>query len=196
MNKTQMTWHWTDGTPFDVPPDKQIRFRTGWLTIKRLLKYVAIDCSVLIRIHTKISICSTNPCYLNDVLFLLPASRVKLGEKITHKPFYRLADCFQPLGFVSKKWTVIQNVFRRVQGPVHTNAFSKECVFIVIENASTDSLLHHLFDAFTTVHTKTFENNRTVRCDVSWTLCTCSKQARLWYFRSSFFFWCVFDRSH
>ena len=40
------------------------------------------------------------------------------------------------------------------QGSVHTNAFSKVCVFVVIENASIDSRSHYLFDAFLTVHTK------------------------------------------
>ena len=37
------------------------------------------------------------------------------------------------------------------------------------------------------VHTKTFQKDRIARCDVSWTL---------WYFRSSFSSWCVFDRPH
>ena len=42
-------------------------------------------------------------------------------------------------------------------GPVHTNAFSKVCVFVVIENASIDSRPHYRFDAFSTVRTKTLE---------------------------------------
>ena len=32
--------------------------------------------------------------------------------------------------------------------PVHTNAFSKVCVFVVIANASIDSRPHNRFDAF------------------------------------------------
>ena len=39
-------------------------------------------------------------------------------------------------------------------GPVCTNAFSKVCVFVIIENASIDSHPHYSFDAFSTVHTK------------------------------------------
>ena len=42
-------------------------------------------------------------------------------------------------------------------GPVHTNAFSKVCVFVVIENASIDSRPHYRFDAFSTVRTKTLQ---------------------------------------
>ena len=45
-------------------------------------------------------------------------------------------------------------------GPVHINAFSKECV-------SINSRPHYRFDAFSTVHTKTLENDRIARCDVS-----------------------------
>ena len=52
-------------------------------------------------------------------------------------------------------------------GPVHTNAFSKVCFAVVIENASIDSRLHYRFDVFSTVHTKTFENDRMARWDVS-----------------------------
>ena len=57
--------------------------------------------------------------------------------------------------------------------PVHTNGFSKVCVFVVIENASVDSCPHHYSDAFSTVHTKTFEKDRIARCEVSRTLCAC-----------------------
>ena len=46
-----------------------------------------------------------------------------------------------------------------------------KCIFVVIENTSIDSLPHNHFDAFSAVHTKTFENDRIARCDVSWTLC-------------------------
>ena len=53
------------------------------------------------------------------------------------------------------------------QGSVHTNAFSLVCVFVVIENAPTDSRPHYRFDAFLTVHTKTFENDKVARCDIS-----------------------------
>ena len=37
-------------------------------------------------------------------------------------------------------------------GPVHANAFSKERVFAVIENASVDSRPHYRFDAFSCLH--------------------------------------------
>ena len=38
---------------------------------------------------------------------------------------------------------------------------------------------------------QTFENDRVARCDASWTQCAfCNKR----YYRSSFLFWCVFDR--
>ena len=50
--------------------------------------------------------------------------------------------------------------------PVHTNTFSKVCVFVVIENASIDSPPHYLFDEFSTVCTKTFESDRIECCDV------------------------------
>ena len=73
------------------------------------------------------------------------------------------------------------------KGPVHTSAFSKVCIFLVIKNASINSRSHYRSDAFLTVHTKTFQKDRIARCDVSWTL---------WYFRSSFSSWCVFDRPH
>ena len=42
---------------------------------------------------------------------------------------------------------------------IYTNAFSNVCVFVVIENASINSRPHYYFDAFSTVHTKTFEND-------------------------------------
>ena len=53
-----------------------------------------------------------------------------------------------------------------IKRPVHTNAFSIVCVFVVIENASIDSRPHYRFDAFLTAQTKTFENDRTKCCDV------------------------------
>ena len=37
--------------------------------------------------------------------------------------------------------------------PVHTNAFSKVCVFVIIENASIISRPHHSLEAFSTVQT-------------------------------------------
>ena len=73
------------------------------------------------------------------------------------------------------------------KGPVHTSAFSKVCIFLVIKNASINSRSHYRSDAFLTVHTKTFQKDRIARCFVSWTL---------WYFRSSFSSWFVFDRPH
>ena len=51
----------------------------------------------------------------------------------------------------------------------HTNVLcSKVCIFAAIKNASiNDSRPNSRFDAFSTVHTKTFENDRIARCDVS-----------------------------
>ena len=37
--------------------------------------------------------------------------------------------------------------------PVHTNAFSKVCVFVIMENASIISRPHYSFEAFSTVQT-------------------------------------------
>ena len=53
------------------------------------------------------------------------------------------------------------------EGPVHTNALSNVYVFVVIENASIDSRPHYRFYEFSTVLTKTFENDRIARYDVS-----------------------------
>ena len=52
---------------------------------------------------------------------------------------------------------------------------SKSMRFRVNENALIDSRPHCNFDAFSTIHTKTFENDsdRITRCDVSGTLCAC-----------------------
>ena len=61
------------------------------------------------------------------------------------------------------------SVARLVLGPVHADAFSKVCVFVVFENASIDSRPHYRFDAFSNVHTKTFENDRIKRFNV----CAC-----------------------
>ena len=64
---------------------------------------------------------------------------------------------------------------------------------------SIDSRPHYRLDAFWTVHSKMFENDRTARCDVSWTLRTCYKHTRLWYFRHRFHFDAfsiVFSRLH
>ena len=64
-------------------------------------------------------------------------------------------------------------------GPVHTNT-------------SIDSRAHYYrhFDAFLTVHTKTFENRRNA-CDVSWSwtlVCACYQQKHLRYFGRWFHF--------
>ena len=77
-------------------------------------------------------------------------------------------------------------ILTRAKGPVHTNAFSKERVFVVIKNASMDSWPHYRFDAFSTVHTKTFENNTIARCDVNRTLCACFKHTCLYIWRYRF----------
>lgn len=58
------------------------------------------------------------------------------------------------------KWN-IRNTRGRDLRPVHTNAFSKVCVFAPIYSRS-----HYRFEAFSTVQIKTFENYRTACCDV------------------------------
>ena len=75
---------------------------------------------------------------------------------------------------------------------------SKSMRFRVNENALIDSRPNYNFDAFSTIHTKTFENDsdRIIRCDVSGTLCAYYKHTRLRYFRSPFSFSYVFDRQH
>ena len=49
----------------------------------------------------------------------------------------------------------------------HTNAFSKVCIFVVIENESIESRPHYRSHAFSSVHNKTFENDTIARCHVS-----------------------------
>ena len=49
----------------------------------------------------------------------------------------------------------------------HLGPCTKRCVFVVIENALIDSRPHCRFEAFSTVLTKTFENDRIARCDAS-----------------------------
>ena len=63
---------------------------------------------------------------------------------------------------------------------------SKVCVLVVIENASIGMRPHYRFDAFSTVHTNKFVNNRIARFEVR-TLRACLKHSFLRYFRSSFF---------
>ena len=82
-------------------------------------------------------------------------------------------------------------------GDAYTNTFSKVCVFVGSENASRSNRVpFYRFDTFSTVHTKTFENGRIARCDVSGPLCARYKHACLRYFRCSFSFWCIFVRPH
>ena len=81
------------------------------------------------------------------------------------------SNCSRQARRLSNCWCILT----RAKGPVHTNAFSKERVFVVIKNASMDSWPHYRFDTFSTVHTKTFENNTIARCDVNRTLCACFK---------------------
>ena len=50
-------------------------------------------------------------------------------------------------------------LFANLRRSVHTNAFSKVCLFVVIDNASIDFGPHYCFDAFSTVHMKKFEND-------------------------------------
>ena len=54
----------------------------------------------------------------------------------------------------------VLSVVLLIEGPVHTTAFSKVYLFVVIENASIDLRPHYCFDAFSTVHIKKFENDR------------------------------------
>ena len=56
--------------------------------------------------------------------------------------------------------------FANLSRRVHTNAFSKVVLFF-FDNASINSRPHYRFDAFSTVLTKMFENDRIARCDVS-----------------------------
>ena len=67
---------------------------------------------------------------------------------------------------------------------VHTNAFSKVDV-VVIKKASIVSRQYYRFNAFSTFHTKTSENDKISRRDVSWTLCACYKHTRPRYFTIS-----------
>ena len=62
---------------------------------------------------------------------------------------------------------LIESIAQSVWGPFHTNAFSKLCVFVFIENASIDLRPHYRFDAFSTAHAESFENDSIARCDVS-----------------------------
>ena len=56
------------------------------------------------------------------------------------------------------------------------------------QNASIESRLRYLFDVLSTVSTKTFQNVRIARCDVSWSLC-----ARLQTHACDISFWSAFD---
>ena len=51
--------------------------------------------------------------------------------------------------------------------PFLTNAFSKVCFFVVIENAPIDLRPHYRFYAISTVRTKTLKNDRITRRNVS-----------------------------
>ena len=91
---------------------------------------------------------------------------VSLHVSLPANPSSLLSSC---IAIVPVKQDDCQTVrvLTKAKGPVHTNAFSKECVFVVIKNASMDWCPHYLFHAFLTVRTKTFENDRIARCDVS-----------------------------
>ena len=54
-------------------------------------------------------------------------------------------------------------VVLQILGPVHTTAFSKVCVFVVIDNVSIDLHPHLSIDAFSTFRIKKFENDRVAR---------------------------------
>ena len=68
--------------------------------------------------------------------------------------------------------------------------FAKYAFLLPIENPSIGSCPHYSFDAFSAFHTKTFENERIARCDVSWTL---GKHMLQTHALAMFLFWCVFD---
>ena len=91
-------------------------------------------------------------------------------------------------------WTVhvITEPPALLSGLAHTNAISLSSK----THRAIDSRPPYRFDAFPSVHTKTFENDSIARCDVSWTACACYKHMRLQYFRLSFSFWCIFDRPY
>ena len=92
-----------------------------------------------------------------------------------------------------KSWSIIGVTLNKVLS-IHAKAFLKVCVSVFLENASIDSRPPYRFDAFSTVHTKTFENDRTARCDRSWTLGPCYKQTRLRFFGHCFHFDAFFER--
>ena len=83
----------------------------------------------------------------------------------------------------NKAWLHVQNCrFASLRPCPHL------CVVIEIASIDSRQCPHYPFDAFSTDHTKTFENGRIVRCGVSWTLCACYKHTRLRYFGHRFHF--------
>ena len=62
---------------------------------------------------------------------------------------------------------LLHSLFRQSTKAVSTLMRFPKYVFFVFDNASIDSRLHYNFDAFSTVHTKTFENERIARFDVN-----------------------------
>ena len=129
---------------------------------------------------------STVPCCLTL------ASTKHLSLTSTSASFFTMWTCCQKIIAISitaihhrdicqTPW--INFTIGKYLGPVHTNAFSKISV-------SLSSKTHRSFDAYTTVLmpfrlfkcTKTLENDRITRCDVSWTLCACYKHTHPRYF--------------
>ena len=124
---------------------------------------------------------STVPCCLTL------ASTKHLSLTSTSASFFTMWTCCQKIIAISitaihhrdicqTPW--INFTIGKYLGPVHTNAFS------------LSSKTHRSFDAYTTVLmpfrlfkcTKTLENDRITRCDVSWTLCACYKHTHPRYF--------------
>ena len=62
---------------------------------------------------------------------------------------------------------LLHSLFRQSTKGVSTRMRFPKDGFFFFDNASIDTRLHYIFDAFSTVHTKTFENDRIARCDVN-----------------------------
>ena len=100
--------------------------------------------------------------------------------------FLMLRSCLWSYVTLHTVFALILSFLFIALGFVHTNPFSKVFIFVVIENASIDWCPHYRFDAFSTVHTKMFENYRIALCDVSWTIQACYKHTHPRYSLSSF----------
>ena len=90
--------------------------------------------------------------------------------------------------FVHDEWSQWMPL---LQGLVHTDTFFRSMRFRCHRSASIVRVRATVLICFRLSTRQTFENDRIARCDASWTLC---KYYNKRYFRSSFLFWCVFDR--